>query len=270
MTTVNNDEIQLGLEYLKPFFSIRNLTSKWKYYFGPLRDSSLHLFYETRVCVSPEQSLSICANTHNHVNDVWRKERRIRITASECYDLYTYYLNDPGDRNWTKKLSAIIHPMEKRLSPLLYGKEMEGHALNCYRQKHKGKRIIRMGLIIPPSAPFLGCSPDAIVLEDAKLVEIKCPFSGKYKTLSEVLEKLKWIEKKDNKYMLRKRHAYYGQVQLAMCLTRTKTADLVVFSAHDNDCASIEVPYDNDFVSKMIPVLRDIYFNIFLPLLVHD
>lgn len=260
-------EIKLAQAYLRPFIANPLVTARWKYYHGPLLDFKLHLFYEYRVCVSSEESLSICAETHNQSNDIWRRERRMRITASECYDLYTYYLNYTGDRDWNKKLSSILHPLEKRLPPLLYGKQMEGHALDCYRKKNPGKNVIRMGLVIPPSAPFLGCSPDAVVVDDAKLIEIKCPFSGKDKCMSEMIEGLKWIEKKTENYTLRKKHAYYGQVQLGMCLTRTKSTDLVIYSAYENDYFLINVPYDSNFIAKMFPVLREIYFNIFLPML---
>lgn len=261
------DEVQLAQSYLKPFIAKPNLTLKWKYYHGPLIDSSLYLFYESRVCVSAEESLRICAQTHNQSNELWRRERRIRITASECYDLFTYYVNDVGDRDWSRKLSPIIHPLEKRLPPLMYGKEMEGIALQCYKKKNHGKRIIKMGLVIPPSAPFLGCSPDAISIDDCKLIEIKCPLSGKDKPLVETLQNLKWIDRSNNNYELRKKHSYYGQIQLGMCLTKTKKADLVIYNAHDGDCLIISVNYDSAFVSQLVPVLREIYFNIFLPML---
>lgn len=149
----------------------------------------------------------------------------------------------------------------------MFGKEMEGRALASYKMKNPGKKVIKMGLVIPPSAPFLGCSPDAMVVDEAKLVEIKCPFLGKDKPIAEVIDTLKWVEKNNGVYKLRKKHAYYGQVQLGMCLTRTKSTELIVYSAFENEYCLINVPYDSDFLSRMIPVLREIYFKIFLPVL---
>ncbi|XP_062565924.1 uncharacterized protein LOC134228157 [Armigeres subalbatus] len=149
------DEVQQAQSFLRPFITIPQVTSKWKYYYGPLRSDKMYRFYGSRVCVSPQKSLMISAETHCQSNNIWRRERSIRITASGSYDLYTYYVNDYGNRDWSKKLSSIIHPMEKRLPSLMYGKEKESIALRCYTMKNPGKTIIRMGFVVPPSAPFM-------------------------------------------------------------------------------------------------------------------
>lgn len=62
-----------------------------------------------------------------------------------------------------------------------------------------------MGFVVPPSAPFLGCSPDAVVVDDNKLIEIKCPISGKDSTLEVMLKKLKWIDIINNNYEVKKK-----------------------------------------------------------------
>lgn len=260
-------ELQLARSYLFDLFDSRYLSYHLKYYCGPLICPNQNIFYETRICLSTDKSINICLDTHCQSNDIWRKERRTRITASECYDLYTYYVNDDGNRDWTKKLSAIIHPLEKRYSPLLYGKEMEIKALQCFRRNNPNQTVIRMGLVIPPSIPYLGCSPDAVVLNELKLIEIKCPISGKTLPISSVVDGLKWIEKKDNVLHLRKKHSYYGQIQMGMYLLNLQKADLVVYSSFDDNYISIDVPYDAEFIARIIPVLQNIYFNVFLPLI---
>lgn len=169
--------------YLANLFGIPNFTTKWKYYAGLLSDSKQCVYYESRVCISSQESISFCL-AYGQSNDIWRRERRMRITASVCYDLYTYYMNDDGTRDWPKKLSPIFHPLEMRLSQLTYGKETESKALNSYKQKNIGKTVTRMGLVIPPTAPYLGCSPDAVVLDNQTLIEIKCPVLGKYKSIA--------------------------------------------------------------------------------------
>lgn len=263
----NSEEKDHVRSYLDRLFGIPAVTSKWKYYFGPLGDSYQHAFYESKICVSPYESISICLETHDQSNPVWRRERRMRITASECYDLFTYYNNDDGSRDWIKKLSPILHPMEMRLPQLVYGKETESKALHSYRRRNIGKTVIRMGLVIPPQVPYLGCSPDAVALEERTLIEIKCPVVGKYKPATEIAAELKWLENKNGEFYLRKKHSYYGQIQLGMCLLKLEKAELVIYCEFNDDYLSICVPYDKDFIARLIPVLRDIFLNIFLPIL---
>lgn len=111
--------------------------------------------------------------------------------------MYTYYKNDIGNRDWQKKLSSILHPLEKRLPSLQYGKDIETKAFDCYKQNNPGKTVFKMGLIIPLSVPYLGFSPDGIVSEDRKLIEIKCPVAGNYKPIRDVIESLKYIENRE-------------------------------------------------------------------------
>lgn len=156
----------------------------------------------------------------------------MRITASVCYELYTYYINDNGTRDWTQKLGLIIKPLEKKIPSLAYGKATEPLALQRYREKNLQHKIATVGLVVDPSVPFLGCSPDGIVVNQDKLLEIKS-----------------------------------GQVQLSMYILKLKSTDFVIYSRFDNDYLCIEVNYDDKFVRDLISVLSNVYFNLFLPLL---
>lgn len=254
--------------YLEPLFFKPNVTGKWKYYFGPLSSANQHKLYEAKVCVSGCESISLCLQTFGQSNESWRRGRKVRITASECYELYTFFKNDDGNRDWSKKLSSIIHPLEKRLPSLQYGRETEKKALSWYKLKQPGKVIIRMGLIVPPTAPFLGCSPDAFVIGENVLVEIKCPVSGRANSIEDMMRQLKYVEKRENdQRVLKKKHPYYGQVQLGMCILKANSTDFVIYNSCEDEGVIIKVPYDKAFVSDLFMTLREIYFNIFLPLL---
>lgn len=253
--------------YLESLFSKPNVTTKWKHYVGPLTSANQHVFYETKVCESGYESISLCVQTFGQNNDMWRSERKKRITASECYGLYTFFKNDSGSRDWNKKLSPISHPLEKRLPSLQYGKDTEKRALAWYKLKNPGKVIVEMGLIVPPSAPFLGCSPDGFVIDDKILIEIKCPLAGKETSTGDMITHLKYVEKLDDQVTLKKKHPYYGQVQLSMCILRANSTDFVIYNSRDDDAVIVKVSYDKSFVNDLFLTLREIYFNIFLPLL---
>lgn len=42
---------------------------------------------------------------------------------------------------------------------------------------------------------------------------------------------------------------------------------MIIYSELDDGYLCIFVPYDKEFIARLIPVLREIYFNTFLPLL---
>lgn len=91
-----------------------------------------------------------------------------------------------------------------------YGVEHEDEAIAAYEQlravmTHSGQRFV-----IHPEYPFLGVSPDGLVGDDG-LVEVKCPYRGKYLDITE-------------------RPDYEAQVRLQLECTQRAWADFVVWS----------------------------------------
>lgn len=95
-----------------------------------------------------------------------------------------------------------------------YGSLTEPQARQCYAEMTNSK-VVRLGLIINPVAPWLGYSPDGYVIEKNKIIEIKCPVLGKTEKMCNVLPTLKYLEKGTAaEYTLRKKHEYYCQIQI--------------------------------------------------------
>ncbi|KAI4455673.1 exonuclease phage-type/recb c-terminal domain-containing protein [Holotrichia oblita] len=105
----------------------------------------------------------------------WFKERQFRITASRCYELYTYSLNE-----WDKKAAKYFWPKKFCNKYVDHGVQFESAARDCYIAS-SNCQVIQSGLIISSQQKWLACSPDGIVFEGntpVKLLEIKCPFEG--------------------------------------------------------------------------------------------
>lgn len=255
-----------AVEYLRTVFQ-RTCRTKVNYFVGPLSSSKQYDYYLARICLGTEDALNLAKISQS--DEKWKKARKTRITASVCYDLYTYYKNDNGNRDWAKKLSPIIKPLEKNISSLKYGKETEPLALKCYKERNLQHKIATVGLVVDPSIPFLGCSPDGVVVGQQKLLEIKCPTAGEKVPLNEFIGQLKYVDYRDGNYLLRRKHAYYGQVQLSMYILKLKSADFIIYSRFENDYLCIDVKYDAEFVRDLLIVLTSVYFNVFLPMLCH-
>lgn len=64
-----------------------------------------------------------------------------------------------------------------------------------------------------------------------------------------------------NKIQLKKKHKYYGQIQLGMAVLNLPECDFVCYSTHSNTFIKINIKYDENFVLTMIEKLQFNYFN---------
>ena len=143
------------------------------------------IFYEGHVAVSTEKAIIIALAPQG--SEVWRKEREVRITGSVCHGLFT---SSKGRGDWDKKMRS----MEKAKSwagnsATAHGIRAEKHALELYKAVCPG-RLMTCGLIVQPGCPWLGCSPDGVVMRDGeavKLVEVKSPVCGKTMSSADII-----------------------------------------------------------------------------------
>lgn len=220
-------------------------------------------FYNKKINKTLFESIEICRTTEEQTNALWQIERKIRITASNSYQIYTYAYNKKPD--WSKKLKIIYESNFKGNNATKYGKFAEKCALKEYNKLHL---IFRCGLIVPPELPFLGASPDGILYngEDWKLLEIKCPVKGKDLSANDILAQLNYLYlDEENIYRLKKKHQYYGQIQLGLAVTNFKMCNLMIYCTHNNSYKIIEVEIDEEFLKKFLQTLIQIYFKYALP-----
>lgn len=105
--------------------------------------------------------------------------------------------------------------------------------------------------------------------DNLRLLEIKCPVEGVTKTAVELAGHLDYVTIDDEfKYGLKSNHKYYGQIQLGLFLLGFETCDFVIYSSYDSSFFKVTVTKDNNFLTKMIPCITEVYFKCLLPKLI--
>ena len=129
--------------------------------------------------------------------------------------------------------------------------------------------LSKAGIFIGESG-YLGASPDGIVVDEAghniKLVEVKCPFSARDKTIKQACAESKSFccDIVDGKCQLKIDHDYYFQIMGQMAITGIHSCDFVVWTTKDLFVQTID--FDSDlWISTCIPKLKHFYFFFMLP-----
>ena len=198
-------------------------------------------------------------------SELWYQHREGRITSSNVGKVLKHVNDDDRLVGATHSITATIMGYykidEQRLpKPLQWGRLNEAKALERYRQKqqhHKSLKVSKTGLWVSLHHPFLAASPDSLVdcqCCGAGVVEIKCPWTERNATITELIERQKsgFLEKVSENVTLRKSHDYYSQVQLQMYCTNRSYCDFVVYTAAGTDNLGIfRIPYDKQHVDEI-------------------
>ncbi len=136
---------------------------------------------------------------------------------------------------------------------------------------HENVQILNSGLCINPSFPYIGASPDAIMLCDCcgkRAVEIKCPFCKKNEDLIVASEDKKFYLKKDSNGDLKldHNHAYYFQVQTQLGVCSLDSAYFVVWT--EEDLHQEEITFDEKFWAEITQKSDHVFVSAILPELV--
>lgn len=65
-------------------------------------------FYMQSICFTENVTVELCDSTKQENSAEWLLERKERITASKCYELFTYTKNKAP--NWCVKLKQYMSP----------------------------------------------------------------------------------------------------------------------------------------------------------------
>ena len=108
--------------------------------------------------------------------------------------------------------------------------------------------------------PFLAASPDRVI-NDAAIMEVKCPFTAKDKMISPTtVPYLKPVQGSDT-LVLDTNHVYYYQVQGQLLCSGRGMCYFVVYTLVDMKI--IVVQYDRAFVDIMVQQLQTFYEDFF-------
>lgn len=201
-------------------------------------------------------------------NEIWRRLRKGRITASNFYRVHTKMesLKKNPSTDSSKLVASLINPPDiSHLSQIAQGNAKEKPALKKLFQllskNHRNLAISECGLYLSEVKPYLGASPDGLVSCDCcqpALVEIKCP------TLE--LDCLSYLD--EAKY-LKTRTNYFGQVQGQMAITRCNKTYFFIFYSEDLFHLQV-IEYDKSFVESMLGNLTVFFHGNLLPAILDE
>ncbi|KAH9374945.1 hypothetical protein HPB48_020047 [Haemaphysalis longicornis] len=138
--------------------------------------------------------------------------------------------------------------------------------------KTRGHNVeaFKCGLLVDPSCPWLGASPDRLIVNPSEtpmrgLLEVKCPYSQKGKSVSQIAEPFYMVKDHQGIFRLDGCHDCYFQVLGQMALAGLSSKDFAVFSNQfmiverirfgEQDWAVARRKLDNFFFSVSLPYL---------------
>ena len=225
------------------------------------------------VLITVDEAKEICLSTMRQSQDPrWYVERSKRITAS----VFGKVINRRKSVHPTSLLKSITEktmPNTSRMpASLKWGLDNEKNApekyLECLEKK-ENVEIKNIGLVVSPKWPFLGCSPDGIVLENGVpigCIEIKWPYSKKDMMLADAAkgDKAFFLKLTDRGLELKRNHLYYYQCQGVVNLLGLSWIDFVVCTNVDAYVERI-LRHETTWEKKMLPELTSFFFSFILP-----
>ncbi|XP_061493471.1 uncharacterized protein LOC133389565 [Rhineura floridana] len=211
-------------------------------------------------------------------NPEWYKWRENRITASVAPKIAnSKFVNGRSSEVPQSYLKTVVGSGSAVQTPAMsWGIRNEKKAVQAYEvlKSSKIEKLVKVddcGLFIDKGKAWLAASPDGIVREadtgkEIGVLEVKCPYKHRDKTVSEACKDKNFcLEKEGNSYSLKKNHHYYGQVQCQMGVTGLTKADLVVHTNKETVVAPVD--FDPVFWETTASKLEKFYTDAVVPYL---
>lgn len=269
LTPLSTSEIVQGQEQSKKHDDILEialnkptLSHTFNFRILPQITFELKQFYFQNIFVDITSVKEINRKTLGQRNNLWKIERRKRITASDAYRLFTYCKNK--NPNWINKIDTYINPTNFESTAMKYGSKTEKEAFELY-EKDCRVAVERLGFVISPILPWLGCSVDGFIPDLNKIIEFKCPVLGATQEMTKVLPTLKYL---DENQRLKVNHMYYCQVQLGMAVLNATSCDFIVYCSFKKEKHVVTIPVDKNIIETYAKDLCYVYFTHLLPRLV--
>ena len=204
---------------------------------------------------------------------LWSQERQNRLTAS----------------NFGKVSLRKAPPTESFLRDIFNSKNLSNVPSIAHGQRHeniaKEKYIAKMrkvshhdvtvydcGLVINPSFPFLGATPDGKIYDPNAeqcegILEIKCPFKYRDKTpFDAACQPDFFCELSNNELRLKLSSSHYCQVQGQLALAQVSWCDFVTYT--DKGLNVERITFNEHFwINELYPKLLKFYLNFGIPFL---
>uniref|UniRef100_A0A8C8RJ90 YqaJ viral recombinase domain-containing protein n=1 Tax=Pelusios castaneus TaxID=367368 RepID=A0A8C8RJ90_9SAUR len=209
-------------------------------------------------------------------NPKWHEWRENRITASVAPRIAnSKFVNGKSSEVPQSYLKAVVSSGSRVQTPAMsWGTQNEKKAVQAYEalQSRRVGRPVKVkdcGLFIHPEKEWLAASPDGIVREADTgkilgLLEVKCPYKHRDKTVKEACkDKTFCLEADGESYSLKRDHPYYTQLQCELAATGFDKADFVVHTNKDTVVTSVE--FDAGLWGRTERKLEKFYMEAVIP-----
>ncbi|XP_049274819.1 uncharacterized protein LOC119385854 [Rhipicephalus sanguineus] len=223
------------------------------------------MFFQTLIQSIQDARLLEKSSRQQSKSTEWKKARTYRLTASNFGTVV-------AREKWTPKgLQNVTSDKDlSRVRAVQYGISNERQAVRRYeaalRTVLHDVQTFHCGLVVSPTSPWLGASPDRIVWDPQEnshgIIEVKCPYS--MKDMDEPTTEGSCLYKgTDNVFRLDRRHEYYYQLLGQMAICGLSWADFVVYSPQFLVVERIK--YDDAAWQQCKVQLKNFYFSTLLP-----
>ena len=200
----------------------------------------------------------------------WFVHRKFRLTASN-FGLIINRKKQPTE--------AFLRNIFQRrdlgnVASIKHGKRNESTARALYaydmQKKNRNFTVYETGLVVNPSLPFLGASPDGKVFDPTEvepfgLLEIKAPFTWRNNSFLEACQDNNFMcHVVDGQPRLKVNHksGYYAQIQGQLALSGLPWCDFVVFLTGSRNINVQRIYFDALYWEQtLLPRLLSFYFH---------
>ena len=200
-------------------------------------------------------------------NSLWAEIRRGMMTASNFHRIrsrmQTLKSNPTESAGALLRHLCCVPPAYASLPrSLAWGRKYEAKAIKHYEKlmakRHRRMKVRTTGLCIFDENFLMGVSPDAVCSCSCEkgtcsrqwLVEVKCPYTDKYKhPKAAAVHNGCFYSVVQKKWILSRTHKHYSQVQGLMGVMKCKSLDLVIYTT--KGIAVVPVPFDYVFFTEM-------------------
>lgn len=228
--------------------------------------------------LSPEKIMEAAfMSTGQRENSLWAAVRKLRFTASNFGQIIGAIRRKRLTESLKKRILSAYN-LDRR-APIQWGITHEKVGVEEYC-KAGAVTVLPTGIWLHESG-VLGASPDGFVQGDfhktdivhlqqndqpatlPAIIEVKCPFTAKDKTIMEACSFVKDLFLVDNngRLSLKTTHDYWHQIQGQLYLTGTQCCDLVIWTTKDMQIVRI---VKDKMWAPNISAMIDFYFMVFL------
>lgn len=202
---------------------------------------------------------------------LWGVHRAGRVTASN----FKAAVHTNPEKPSLSLVRKLCYPsvFKFKSAATIWGCEHEsdavGEFLDSIGMDHQDIKFEESGLVVNKDYPFIGATPDGIIhcsCHGTSLLEVKCPYSCRSKSIPEVADESTNFYLKPNEYnsvSLDTNHSYYYQVQ---CQLNVCNIDQCYFVVWAPDSVHIErIQRDSKFFSECLKSIDKLLVQAILP-----